>query len=853
MRDEERKRDRAQRDKDLNNKLGLTIEKRWLSERGKIHNEIIKQAEREIDETKNYIKHQSLLQDQLIKLKKVYENVHQNQVRLDQLEKRLISSKEEQDEKMRISSSEYNARLKETADLLDELGLPLEALTQQLIDIKGTEKEQNAQAKANLKIMKATVAQAKKDAKDTSRISREMNEAGDNIGRASDKLRGVQGDLGKLGPTIKGSMIGMFNSLTGWFDNQLKKGPALVADAYKDASDLLDTSYQSGVGTQSAMEGMNNRIGSNGMLAINPKDMQDIVRQFSNVYAGLVSKGGANSTQEALKFAKQNQDTLVKMFGTNPAEIAKGFSQIADYARMKDPSIKSWQDVNKALPQAANELLALSRATGKTVSEVAELQTAFVKDSEIQKTLLGLDQKQRAARIKDLNQATDVLVTQGKTLEEAQGIVKDLQTARGQLSPEDRFKNDIQTSIQLQLTKNMLLKEGKIDSEQAKKFDNVAAQYQSGNVNQKDVVELASSKNSQGVTAGSAIQGVLQAPGHNANALVLGKAMGQGGSLTQIAAAGTQTDADKTRAEGIQKAADAAGMSLDQYAKAVADGDKSVQGVTTNLEHTFGDFNTVLKDRLTELNELLNKYKAEFSDPLVKGTAGVAATAGHAVIQGAGLFFGMKTAAKAAGAISSMLGAGGTAAAAGEGLAGAAGTGGIMSSIGAAGTTLAAGAGTAAAAIGGTGIAGLAGLGGVLGGGLGYGIHASGLGKYIGTDWIGDKIGDAIADNFGPSSHMKNAPTMAPAGGWKFTHPTTPTAIVDATGTGAPQTAFVDSDLAKMQTDKQLDATKVVQANTQITSQQLVKVVDLLSKQNDLIQRQLKKSVDARMDALKNQ
>lgn len=316
----------------------------------------------------------------------------------------------------------------------------------------------------------------------------------------------------------------------------------LVGGHFKDSAAMYGLSVQSLMETQTkyaqAMEASAGSVDS----------MADVSKRFMDVNAQL-----RQSTYNLTGDLDKGAELLATAMDAETLQgVHMGMADISAEISKPKGLLKNLQE--------------MSMMTGKSAQELLEMNKAMMNDNDFRTSMLGLNRKERSARLNELVTIQDGLIKRGMETSQAVEATQALQKLTAQMSPKDRFKETMKLSV-------MARAMGVKGAEQLPSL-------------MQDPV-----KNAQAIsTIMSNIQqrqGSMMAPGNNLGVQQLGYMMGQVGGQTQQTLARLSTG-------GME------GKALDQHTQdqIAATADKQLNQLT-GLQSTALDIKKAM-ERLTK-------------------------------------------------------------------------------------------------------------------------------------------------------------------------------------------------------------------------------------------------------------
>lgn len=179
------------------------------------------------------------------------------------------------------------------------------------------------------------------------------------------------------------------------------------------------------------------------MYGVSTRVMMEVQNQHTvAMLAASRGVGGlAGSAQFALEEFGRLRNTLTNVTGDFDDSL-KLYGQLREQMSFAGAAF-SPEEFNKAMegPDGIiKQMQNLAATTGKSVEQIAEMNTAMMKDRDMRYTMLGLDKKQRQNRLSEIMQYQQLLVNKGMEADQAYEAAMSLEKMNATIKPKDRYK-----------------------------------------------------------------------------------------------------------------------------------------------------------------------------------------------------------------------------------------------------------------------------------------------------------------------------------------------------------------------------------------------------------------------------
>lgn len=220
-----------------------------------------------------------------------------------------------------------------------------------------------------------------------------------------------------------------------------KGGIAMAAVGFKKSFDDLEYSLKNQVPIMNTLSGSIKDTAA--AYGVSTRALMEV--QNENTAALLAASRGVGGLSGSTKFALEEFDklrtTLHNVTGDYDDSL-KLYGQLREQLSFSGAAFSA-EEFNKAVdgPNGMiKQMQTLAAITGKSVEQIAAMNTAMMKDRDMRFTMLGLDKKQRQNRLSEIMQYQTLLVSKGMEADQAYEAAMSLEKMNAQIKPKDRYK-----------------------------------------------------------------------------------------------------------------------------------------------------------------------------------------------------------------------------------------------------------------------------------------------------------------------------------------------------------------------------------------------------------------------------
>lgn len=220
-----------------------------------------------------------------------------------------------------------------------------------------------------------------------------------------------------------------------------KTGIALAAVGFKKSFDDLEYSLKNQVPIMNTLSGSIKETAA--AFGVSTRALMEV--QNEHTMAMLAASNGVGGMAGSTKFALEEFDklrsTLHNVTGDYDDSL-KLYGQLREQLSFSGAAFSA-EEFNKAVdgPNGMiKQMQTLAAISGKSVEQIAEMNTAMMKDRDMRFTMLGLDKRQRQNRLQEIMKSQELLVSKGMEIDQAYEAAMSLEKMNAQISPKERYK-----------------------------------------------------------------------------------------------------------------------------------------------------------------------------------------------------------------------------------------------------------------------------------------------------------------------------------------------------------------------------------------------------------------------------